>query len=175
MGTRKTSRQVMRFPTERQVPREKHVPPGRAFNAIDIENLIGRPSTEQSAFEWVAMNYRNIVPAAVGDHIVIGANPSLGHLAIKYWPSARLVVRWGRDGADIALIECVKDVEFIAARYDRIVIGSGDGVFVNVVRAFRRLGLPVEVVARRGSLSRKLAEAASVVRILGDPQLDLAA
>ena len=175
MGTRKKNSQIMHFPAERQVPREKHVPPGRAFHAIDVENLIGGSSAEQSVIERVAADYRNIVPAAVDDHIVIGANPSLGHLAVQFWPSARLVVRRGRNGADIALIECVKDVEFTAARFDRIVIGSGDGVFVHVVRAFRRLGLPVEVVARQGRLSRELAATASVVRRLREPPLDLAA
>ena len=174
MGTRKKNSQIMRFPAERQVPREKHVPSGRALHLIDIENLMGGPKAGAPVLRQTVSDYRDVVPAADHDHYVIGVNPSLGHLAVQYWPSARLVVRRGRNGADIALIECVKDVEFTAARFDRIVIGSGDGIFVHVVRVFRRLGLPVEVVVRQG-LSHELAVTASVVRTLRQSPLDLAA
>ena len=78
----------------------------------------------------------------------------------------------GPNGADIALIERVKDVQFVAPLYDRIVIGSGDGVFVHVARAYRRQGRVVEVASRRRSLSRALGAVASTVYLLSLPELD---
>ena len=175
MGTRKTSSQVMRFPTGRRVPRRKYVPPGRALHLIDIENLVGGPEAGAPVLRQTRSDYRDVVPSADHDHYVIGANPRFGASAMAYWPSARLVARPGSDGADIALIKWVRDVEFIVARYDRLVIGSGDGDFLDVVMVFEQSGLAVEVASRRRSLSRKLQAAASVVWILPELDLDLAA
>ena len=62
----------------------------------------------------------------------------------------------------------VKDTGWVAARYDLIVVGSGDGIFEVVVRKFRPCGLAVGVVSRRGSLSCVLGATASFVRILPD-------
>ncbi len=53
-------------------------------------------------------------------------------------------------------------------RYDRIVVGSGDGIFEAVVRVYRTYGLPVGVVSRQRSLSYVLGAAASFVRLLPD-------
>ena len=113
--------------------------------------------------------YREAAPVTVGDHVIIGTNPQLGVLAHSCWPSARLVVRGGPDGADTALLEEVENGRWVAARYDRIVVGSGDGVFAVVAKTFRRHGLAVGVVSREQSLSYALGRAATFVRILPDP------
>ena len=114
--------------------------------------------------------YKTAMPVGDEDHVIIGANPMLGLVAKNCWPEARLVVRGGPDGADIALLETVKDVDFIAARYDRIVVGSGDHVFESVVSAYQMCGLPVGVVARKRSLAFVLGRSASFVRLIPEVQ-----
>ncbi len=160
---------------ERRIPREKYVPENRSLHLVDIENLMGGPRAGPSVIEWAVSAYQGTVPLAEGDHPVIGSNPYLWPCVDRCWSSARLVGRHGPDGADKALKEVVKNVDFILPRYDRIVVGSGDGDFLDVVWKYRARHLVVEVVARRRSLSRELAEAASRVWILPEPDFDLAA
>ena len=157
---------------ERRVPRAKHVPAGRGLHLDDIENLMGGPRADLPAIYQVRSCYLDTVPIGENDHFVIGANPQIAPFARVFWPSAELVAMRGPNGADIALIERVKDVPFVASLYDRIVIGSGDGVFVHVARAYRYYGLKVEVVSRRRSLSRELMAVASTVYFLPLPEAD---
>lgn len=159
-------------PPERRVPRAKYVRAGRTLFLLDFENLMGGLRAGMAALRQVVSYFRDAVPGEEGDHYIIGVNPRFGVIAKACWPSAKLVTRSGPDGADIALIEQVKNVRFIAARYDRIVIGSGDGVFVHVARAYRYYGLKVEVASRRRSLSRELMAVASTVYFLPLPEAD---
>ena len=129
---------------------------------------MGGPNAGSLALQRAVANYKTFVSVMDGDHVIMGANPNLAIEAKSSWPAARLVVRGGPDGADIALLESVKEVEFIAVRYDRIVVGSGDGVFEAVVRAYRSHGLAVGVVSRQRSLSYALGASASYVRLLPD-------
>jgi hypothetical protein len=81
------------------------------------------------------------------------------------WGEARRVVRSGRDGADLALVQIV-DTENVASRFERVVIGSGDGIFAEPAARLQSLGASVTVVSRRESLSRELSFAVRDVRIL---------
>ena len=153
---------------ERRIPREKHVPAGRSLHLVDIENLMGGPRGGPAALLRAVSDYREAAPVVVGDHVVVGTNPQLGVVAHASWPSARLVIRGGPNGADMALLAEVENDRWVAARYDRIVVGSGDGVFAEVARTFRRYGLAVGVVSREQSLSYVLARAATFVRFLPD-------
>lgn len=161
---------------DRKVPRRKHVPLGRASHFVDIENLMGGPLLGESAMSAAFSDYCRLGAVAPGDLVVIGANPQLGPLIKKMSPGSRLVVRPGPDGADLALIDALDDIRFIAEQSDRIVIGSGDGIFAGVAEEFRACGLPVGVVSRRRSLAYSLASAVSYVRYLPDrPRLEVVA
>jgi hypothetical protein len=46
--------------------------------------------------------------------------------------------------------------ELVAKRYDRLVVGSGDGIFYPRARDTRALGVDVLVVARNGGCSHLL-------------------
>ena len=141
-----------------------YYPPGRALHLIDVENLMGGPDNGLAVLSRTLSCYREVVLVADGDHIVIGVNPAFHAPAKAYWPSARVISRGGPNGADIRLIEHVRDVAWIAARYDRLVIGSGDGDFVEPARVYGDRGLVVEVAARPRSLSTRLAAIATRVR-----------
>lgn len=155
---------------KRQVERSEYVPPGRALHLVDVENLMGGPTAGADQLVESLESYRVAAPFSVGDHAVVAANPAIAIETKFVWPEARLLARGGPDGADMALLGAVVDVEFVAERYDTIVVGSGDGVFEVVANAYRPLGLAVGVVARRVSLSYGLASAASFVRFLPEEQ-----
>lgn len=85
------------------------------------------------------------------------------------WPSAtRRLVRSGADGADLALLDVI-DSESLHLRFDRVVIGSGDGIFALAAGRLQRLGCPVTVVSRRDRLSRQLRLAVRDVRFIDQP------
>ena len=76
---------------------------------------MGGPAAGTEALSDAIVYYREAACVTDGDHVIVGANPKLAVVAKTSWPSARLVVRGGPNEADIALLEVVKDVEFIAS------------------------------------------------------------
>jgi hypothetical protein len=146
--------------------RATYVPAGRSVHLIDIENLMGGPHHPLTILHEAMGTYVEVAGVRVGDHVIVGANHRLG-AEIKFaYPSVRLVVRGGADGADLALCEALADERWIAERFDRIVIGSGDGIFVDAVARFRNLGLPVGVVAAECRTSRALRQRSSYFRAM---------
>ena len=69
------------------------------------------------------------------------------------------------DGADLALLEsaawAVK-----TGNFGRVVIGSGDRIFLVALEWFEGVGVPVEVVARRDALAVALRTRARSVRYI---------
>jgi uncharacterized LabA/DUF88 family protein len=61
----------------------------------------------------------------------------------------------GEDGADMMLLS-LAEPDFVAGRYDRVVIGSGDGVFATLAHAVQERGVDVLVVARADGCSARL-------------------
>ena len=140
-----------------------YVPEGRTLHLIDLENLMcGARAGFDRAIEAV-LEYKSAVPVYSDDHAHVAVNPKLLVESALVWPGAKYFAGRGTDGADKALIDSVNNVFWISCRYDRIVIGSGDHIFLSVVLAFRSVGIPVAVVAPNGSLSRDLASAATYV------------
>jgi len=109
-------------------PLESFVPAGRALHLIDIENLMGGPQAGRDAIPLATEGYLATVSMMPDDLIVVATNPHLWLPAKLAWPGALVLSARGRDGADRALISQVADVERIASRFDRLVIGSGDGI-----------------------------------------------
>src|SRR5205085_5563087 len=62
-------------------------------------------------------------------------------------PHARYRVRSGPDGADLELLDVIWH-EDVATRFSHIVIGSGDGTFVNAARALSDGGVWVTEIGR---------------------------
>jgi hypothetical protein len=151
---------------QRKVDRAEYVPVGRALHLVDVENLMGGPSTGIDQMVDALERYRIAAPFSAGDHVVIAANLAIALDAKVAWPEARLLARGGPDGADIALLEEVANVQFISTRYDTIVVGSGDGVFEVVAEVYRPLGLSVGIVSQRSRLSYALASSSSFVRFI---------
>jgi hypothetical protein len=154
MATAARSTRSTRTP-RRRPPAARRRPAGRTLHLLDVENLAGGTWSGPEAVAPALDAYRRSVGVAEADHVVIGSGPTLAVAAKLAWPGSQVVVGRGVDGADRALLRTV-DPAFVAARFDRVVIGSGDHAFAGVVSALRARGVAVCVVAAGPSLSRDL-------------------
>lgn len=144
---------------------------GRTLYLVDIENMVG---SWQLAVADVAKT-RARIHAAVAprddDHTVIAANHYNAPAAYFGWTgSAQRLARSGKDGADTALLEVIADAAWVANRYSRVVVASGDHAFAYAVAALKAAGLEVIVVRPDTGFSNqmRLVAGQDVVR-LGSP------
>jgi NYN domain len=151
--------------------RQKHFRwrfPDRALHVVDIENLVGAAIPTLDRVCEVQYQYLACLGFGGDDQVVL-ATSHLGLLnAGLGWPHARHLVRSGKDGADLELID-VLEHENVAARFRHVVIGSGDGGFSPVAANLAARGLHITVVSRWGSLAQTLASIAEEVIYLDDP------
>lgn len=135
---------------------------------LDVENLcgVGRPSAAD--LRLVHRAYMRVVGPAADDLTVIGGGPRTTLDAYQEWRGARFVMRPGTDGADLALLE-VLTTERIPERFTHVVLGSGDGIFADVVADLAADGCHVTVVGRHGDIAKRLRIAARDVRYLDLP------
>jgi NYN domain len=143
--------------------------PERGLHLIDIENLTGggKPSSDQVRI--VQRVYSGRLALGTLDQVVIASSHLTLLSAALGWPCARYRVRSGRDGADLELLDILA-YEEVAARFTRVIIGSGDGAFARAAAGLTAAGVQVTVVSRRDSLSARLAMAASQVIYLDTPR-----
>jgi len=133
----------------------------RGLHLIDLENLCCRdPHDVDLAVAGRALNsYLERAQSSPADLLVVGVNPMLAHVAREVLPTARLVVGKGPDGADHALLGAAVSAEFVAARFARLIIGSGDGAFIQLAQEVRSLGVEVTAIGMAGHVHRRLAGA----------------
>jgi hypothetical protein len=151
---------------ERQIPRARHAPAGRALHLVEREYLLGGPRNDATAIHDAIARYKSAASVRPGDHVLLAVNRSLAFEAGHAWSAARLLTGSGPDGADRALLTAVADLEWVVARFDRVIVGSGDGIFVSLAEAVRALGIAVGVVAPEHGLSRHLRCGATFVRLV---------
>lgn len=133
---------------------------------IDIENLMGGPHAGAAAAIIAAVEYAGAVHVKETDHVIVGCNPGLAIEARVAIPKGQLVIGSGPDGADLALLRKLKDVDWLAERYGRVVFGSGDAIFALTARSLRERGTWIGVVALQNAVSRTLARQSDFVRLL---------
>ncbi len=136
--------------------------PHRSIHLVDIENLLGDARPGSDAAAACRAQYEDVVGRGEADLVVVACNHGAAVDVGLTWSSARLAVRSGPSGADLALLEVIER-EQIESRFDRVVIASGDGIFADAAADLAGQGLPVTVVSRRASLSRRLRLAATDV------------
>lgn len=160
--TSKTSRR------SRSAGHQESLRHGRAMHLLDIENLVGSTRPTTCEVEEVMTVYETLVPIGAMDHYVVAVNHSALVAVGIAFHGVRLLARSGPDGADRALAETAYD-DRIDLRFERVVIGSGDGYFVDLAHWLTESGLHVTVVSRPGSLSRRLSATVSDVICLEPP------
>jgi NYN domain len=136
--------------------------PERGLHLIDIENLAGDGMPSLPQVRAVQDSYAGSLTFSGLDQVVIASSHWTLLSAGLGWPHARYRIRSGPDGADLELLD-VLEYEAVAARFARVIIGSGDGAFARAAASLAAAGVRVIVVSRRGSLSSRLAIAANEI------------
>lgn len=140
----------------------------RRLVLVDIENVAGGGLRTAAAAAWARGVVDAAIPAAPGEHVIVGVSSVDGLFHAKNsWPQARVVLGLGRDGADHALLE-VLDHENVGARFSNVVIASGDGIFAEAAAELARQGVTVTAFGWRRGMASRLRLAASDVAFLDD-------
>ncbi len=144
----------------------------RRLIAVDVENLLGCDPAIASAVCWefaVAGLLHAVTFRKDMDHLVIAVAPDWAFVVMELAPSARLVVRQGANGADLALCDALEDTAFIAGRYSKVVLASGDHIFSGSVRSLADAGVHTTVAGLPTQTSSELTAFASSVMWLDRP------
>lgn len=136
----------------------------RRLFVVDIENAVGCGSVDEHSCQTVRSRVEETYRPDDGDLTVIGVSHKNNLFPAHSWDGARVVLRQGHDGADLALESVLAD-ENVEDRFGEVVIVSGDGLFAGQAARLRSLGLRVTVDARARQLARSLALSCSSVRL----------
>jgi hypothetical protein len=124
----------------------------RTLHLVDIENLVGGPDATGDEVVEVFERYLDAAAWEPGDLVYVAANPWLAReFAWRLPVECNVHTAHGRDGADLALLAHAAP-EFVSRRATRLVVGSGDHVFIARALEARALGVGVLVVARGDAL-----------------------
>jgi hypothetical protein len=134
----------------------------RSLHLVDLENLLADPWARGPQVGNALDQYLDCACFRAGDLVFVAGNPWL-MVELAWWQldSAdrvgchRFAAR-GPQGADLKLLEA-SPIAWVARRFDRLVVGSGDSVFADRLVAARASGLAVRIVSRRDALSGRLA------------------
>lgn len=146
---------------------------GRQLVLVDIENIAGGACLSGGAVQSAKAALVATGQIGSADHIVIGTS-HIGLIPVgTNWDRARYVVRSGRDGADLALLEVI--AENVVTRFESVVLASGDRIFAPAVADLAAAGIATTVIGRRGHIARALHQAAAKVIYLDHTHAPVAA
>jgi hypothetical protein len=128
---------------------------GRTIHLLDIENLAASPSPTATEIAHTMSDYLRRVPVGPLDQFVVGVNPRSLVEVGRVIHGARILTRSGPDGADSVLAETAIG-DRVDLRFERVVIGSGDGYFADLVTWLTAHDVHVTVVSRTRLLSWRL-------------------
>jgi hypothetical protein len=145
-------------------PRDLQWTRGRRLILIDIENVLGGECSTEDRARWAHRRLADEISGVSGDLCVVAVDAT-GLSNVGWgWPSARYLIGYGKDGADLALLEVLR--ENVDQRFEHVVIASGDGIFTDPVVELTERGVDVTVVSHEHALSARLRLAASRVILL---------
>lgn len=129
-------------------------PKGRTLHLVDLENLMGEHRYEGDAVAALS-RYLELARWSEGDQVIVAAHPEIARQVGFAKPvHCNLHATVGDDAADVMLL-AQAPTELVVRRYNRLVIGSGDGIFVARARAVREHGVPVLVVSRSDGVAAR--------------------
>ena len=144
------------------MPRKNNTSPNRHVVLVDIENIAGTGLPSPCQVSEARLQIENAVCDFGQAQVVVACNHNAMKTVAFEFPGCLLRQRSGRDGADMAILGELCDLRTMS-QYDKVTVCSGDGIFAETVGRIGSLGIHTTVVARRNSLARQLAMAASEV------------
>lgn len=136
----------------------------RKLFVVDIENAVGAGIIDEESCKSVRGRIERTYHPGNNDLTVLGVSHKNNLFPAHAWDGARVVIREGHDGADLAL-EDVLINENVENRFGEVVIVSGDRLFSEQASRLKSLGVRVTVDARARQLARVLAFSCSCVRL----------
>lgn len=137
--------------------------PSRALHFLDIENLCGSAIVTALQVEDALTDYQRVVGISDNDLVIIAANTTnapTAYLTAHKMLSARfLPPTWGKDAADLTLIEAITSTPNITS-FDTVIIASGDHIFAPVLANLAAQGVSTVAVGRIGAISPQVRMAA---------------
>jgi len=133
----------------------------RGLHLVDLENLLGDPWARGPSVGRAFDEYLDCAAFRRGDLVFVAGNPWLmvelewSRLDSSSRVDCHRFAARGPQGADLKLLEA-SPLAWVARRFERLVVGSGDGVFADRLVAAHASGLSVQIVSRRDSLSSRL-------------------
>jgi hypothetical protein len=128
----------------------------RTLHLVDLENLIGDPHADAPTALATFAAYLDVARWLPDDHVIIATNPwMMGKIVFDLPVPASPHAVHGHDGADLMLLS-LSPPEWVAKRFDRLVIGSGDWIFANRAQTVSDRGVMVDVIARPDRCSAQL-------------------
>jgi hypothetical protein len=126
--------------------KHRHHVTSRTLHLVDLENLLGDRRKEAVALDGLR-RYLALARWEEGDQVLVAAHPEIIR-QIGFAPPVpcNLHAVRGDDAADLALLAHAP-IELVVRRYSRLVIGSGDGIFVTRAVAARKGAVGVAIVA----------------------------
>ncbi len=118
----------------------------RTLHVVDADNLTGGPTEHQCVADRAARIYRETAGVSDGDLVVVGSDLRSAAVTAFAWPGARLLRTTGTDAVDRLLLDDLVP-SLVVGRVERVVVGSGDGIFATRLAQLRAAGVRVAVVA----------------------------
>ncbi len=137
---------------------------GRSLVLVDHQNLCGGPAASDEVVStlWDALTQTLAVKPEDDLVISLSGYAAANYLTLLPLTRVRLLLGNGLHGAARALCDFV-DVDHVAARYDNVVIASGNHTLSDLARELRARGVRVyNVTSSLSSASRELSGACSL-------------
>jgi hypothetical protein len=120
----------------------------RTLHLVDLENLLGNDRFGDGDAGVALERYLELARWEPGDHVIVAAHPDLvERFAFAPPVPCNIHAVRGRDSADVMLL-AQAPAELLAKRFTRLVIGSGDAIFLARAKAARDHGVGVAVISR---------------------------
>lgn len=133
---------------------------------IDIENLIGCGRVSRTQLIAARTQFEQIAALQVGDLVTVGCDAANALEVGLVFRGARIVWGYGRDGADLALLDAMQDDCESAQPSRRLTLGSGDHIFAPLLSLVASQGFNTRVIGIEGHTSARLRIAAQQTTLL---------
>jgi len=125
---------------------------------LDLDNLAGTGQPSADEIHRVLDQFEHVYKPCQSDQVYCAGTAISAYHCADYRPNYRVAVGRGKDGADQCLLE-LGDPDHVSRRFQRVVIGSGDGIFASIAREYTSRGMRVELLVGKGALANNLYRA----------------
>jgi len=140
---------------------------GRHLILVDAENMAGSALPSSGRLATVVNLLRSALPDFDRSPRIVACNHLAALTVGAAFPGAGLRWRSGPDGADIALMHEMRNLEVMGG-FDRITLCSGDHIFVECLSELAAAGIDTTVVSHPQGLSPYLRNVAQRTILLED-------